>query len=116
MSRGPGPRTAIRSTFSSCSTSRSSPAASCERGSLGVLEAQQRENGKAERNDRLIAVACDSRDHKNVKRMKDLDKHLRKEIEHFFVSYHELTGTPFEILGYRGGKVAERLLRRAKST
>src|SRR5689334_14657950 len=26
---------------------------------IGVLEAEQRENGKAERNDRLIAVACD---------------------------------------------------------
>jgi len=81
---------------------------------IGVLEAEQRENGKAERNDRLIAVACDSRDHKNVKGMKDLDKHLRKEIEHFFVSYHELTGTPFEILGYREGKVAGRLLARAQ--
>jgi len=81
---------------------------------IGVLEAEQRENGKAERNDRLIAVACDSHDHKNLKRMKDVAKHLRKEIEHFFVSYHELTNTPFQVLGYRGGKAAERLLGRAR--
>jgi inorganic pyrophosphatase len=81
---------------------------------IGVLEAEQCEDGKAERNDRLIAVACDSRDHGNVKKVKDLDKHLRKEIEHFFVSYHELTATPFKILGYRGSKVAEQLLARTR--
>jgi inorganic pyrophosphatase len=81
---------------------------------IGVLEAEQREDGRAERNDRLIAVACDSHDNKNVKAIKDLDKHLLKEIEHFFVSYHELTKTQFKILGYRGSKVAEQLLVQAE--
>jgi len=81
---------------------------------IGVLEGEQRDGGRTARNDRLIGVACDSHDHKNLTGMKDVDKHLRKEIEHFFVSYHELTNTRFKVLGYRGKKVAQRLVVRAQ--
>jgi len=81
---------------------------------IGVMEAEQKDDGKSERNDRLLGVACDSRDHERVRRIKDVDKHLLKEIEHFFVSYHELTKTPFNILGYRGVSVANKLLERSR--
>ena len=81
---------------------------------IGVMEAQQKEDGKSERNDRLLAVACDSKDHERVRRVKDLDKHLLEEIEHFFVSYHQLTGTRFKILGYRDVPAAKRLLQRSR--
>jgi inorganic pyrophosphatase len=81
---------------------------------IGVLEAEQQEDGKSERNDRLLGVACDSRDHQHVRRMKDVEQHLLKEIEHFFVSYHELTKTPFKVLGYKEAAVAKRLVARAR--
>jgi inorganic pyrophosphatase len=81
---------------------------------IGVIEAEQEEDGKTERNDRLLGVACDSRDHQHLKGMKDVEPHLLKEIEHFFVSYHQLTSTPFKIRGYRGARVAVRLLERAE--
>src|SRR5262249_50979055 len=33
---------------------------------IGVIEAKQREDGKTTRNDRLLAVACNSHDHENI--------------------------------------------------
>ena len=82
---------------------------------IGVLEAEQQEKGgKRERNDRLLAVACESSDHAWLKSAKDLEKHLLEEIEHFFVSYHELKGSRFTVLGYRGPATAKRLLKKAQ--
>ena len=44
---------------------------------LGVLEAEQTEKGETERNDRLIAVAAESRDYSEAKSLKDLNsKHV----------------------------------------
>jgi inorganic pyrophosphatase len=79
---------------------------------IGVLEAEQTENGKTARNDRLLAVACDSRDHGHIRSEKDIDEHVRKEIEHFFVSYHQLTRSRFKVLGYHGPSAAKRMLRK----
>ncbi len=66
---------------------------------IGVIEANQTEDGKTERNDRLIAVASNSRTHKDIKSINDLNKTLVDEIEHFFVSYNEAKGKQFKPLG-----------------
>jgi len=66
---------------------------------IGVIEANQTEDGKTERNDRLIAVASNSRTHKDIKSINDLNKTLVDEIEHFFISYNEAKGKQFEPLG-----------------
>jgi inorganic pyrophosphatase len=67
---------------------------------IGVIEAEQTEkDGKTERNDRLIAVAADSRVHEDVKSLSDLNETLVDEIEHFFVSYNEAKGKKFKPLG-----------------
>lgn len=66
---------------------------------IGVIEAEQTEKGKTERNDRLIAVSEDSRNHKTVRSLDDLNKNLVDEIEHFFVSYNEAKGKKFAPLG-----------------
>jgi inorganic pyrophosphatase len=79
---------------------------------IGVLEAEQTEAGETERNDRLLAVACDSRDHEHMRTEKDIEEHVRKEIEHFFVSYHQLTQSRFKVLGYRGPSAAKRMLKK----
>jgi len=79
---------------------------------IGVLEAEQTEDGKTERNDRLLAVACDSRDHEHMRTEKEIDEHVRQEIEHFFVSYHKLTKKTFTVLGYRGPAAAKRMLKK----
>lgn len=67
---------------------------------IGVIEAEQTEkNGKTGRNDRLIAVAANSRVHEDVKSINDLNETLIDEIEHFFVSYNEAKGKQFKPLG-----------------
>ncbi len=79
---------------------------------IGVIEAQQQEdNGKKGRNDRLIAISTQSHDKQNIRTIKDLDDHEVEEIEHFFISYHQLEGKPFKPIGRRGPKHAERLTR-----
>jgi len=81
---------------------------------IGVMEAEQTEDGTTTRNDRLLAVASDSKDHESVKTAKDLDKRLLEEIEHFFVSYNQLSDKKFKILGLRGPKAAAKCLERAE--
>jgi inorganic pyrophosphatase len=67
---------------------------------IGVIEAEQTEkDGETGRNDRLIAVASNSRVHEDVKSLNDLNETLVDEIEHFFVSYNEAKGKEFKPLG-----------------
>ena len=69
---------------------------------IGVIEANQTEDKETTRNDRLIAVAIDSRNHSEVRTLKDLNSSVIAEIEHFFVSYNEYKEKRFEVLGRFG--------------
>jgi inorganic pyrophosphatase len=69
---------------------------------IGVMEAQQTEDGKTERNDRLIAVAAKSRDYSDVKGLNDLNSNMLKEIEQFFITYNKEKGRKFKVLRMRG--------------
>src|SRR5258708_2420803 len=62
---------------------------------IGVMEAEETENGQKERNDRLLAVAVESHDHKDIHRLNQLSPNLLKEIEHFFVSYEAMKKRDF---------------------
>jgi len=59
---------------------------------LGVIEAEQTEKGKTERNNRLIAVAAESHMHASLRSLSKLEPKLLDEIEHFFASYNEARG------------------------
>jgi inorganic pyrophosphatase len=78
---------------------------------LGVIEAEQTENGKTERNDRLIAVAAESHTNGSLKSLHKLDSKLIGEIEHFFVSYNEVRGRRFKPIARKGPAAAKRLIR-----
>jgi inorganic pyrophosphatase len=80
---------------------------------LGVIEAEQTESGKTERNDRLIAVAIHSRRHEDLKNLGDLSKTHLAEIEHFFVSYNAIKGKTFKPLGRHGPRDAVKLVRQS---
>lgn len=80
---------------------------------IGVIEAEQTEDQKTTRNDRLIAVAADSRNHSYVRFLGDLNDNLVHEIERFFVSYNETKGKKFEILGCFGPERALALINAA---
>jgi inorganic pyrophosphatase len=66
---------------------------------IGVIEAEQTEEGKTNRNDRLIAVAVESRAHTDIEMLDDLNENIINEIEHFFISYNEAKGKQFKPLG-----------------
>jgi inorganic pyrophosphatase len=81
---------------------------------LGVMEAEQTEkDGKRERNDRLIAVAAQSYEYSEVQSLDDLDKHVLKQIEQFFINYNKEKGKKFRVLQMRGPKQALKLLKKS---
>jgi inorganic pyrophosphatase len=73
---------------------------------VGVIEAEQTEDGKTERNDRLLAVAANSAAHRSIHELRDLSADLVAQIEHFFVSYNEMKGKRFQVKGQAGKKRA----------
>jgi len=77
---------------------------------LGVIEAEQTEDGRTERNDRLISVAAKSHTHGSLKSLQKLDSHLIGEIEHFSVSYNEARGKKFKPKSRKGPTAARRLI------
>ena len=81
---------------------------------IGVIEAKQSENGKSERNDRLIGVAAKSHIHESLKSLKKVDSNLVDEIEHFFVSYNAARGKKFKPIKRRGPKAAKRLVTKSR--
>jgi inorganic pyrophosphatase len=78
---------------------------------IGVIEAEQTEGATTTRNDRLIAVAAESRNHSHIRFLGDLNSNLVHEIERFFISYNETKGKQFEILGRYGPERALELVR-----
>jgi inorganic pyrophosphatase len=78
---------------------------------IGVLAARQTQEGRTNRNDRLIGVAAESRAYRDLHELADVPKHLIKEIEHFFVSYNEERGWRFKIFGRFGAARAASLVK-----
>ena len=69
---------------------------------IGVIEAEQTEGQQTTRNDRLISIASNSRNHSHIRFLGDLNNNLIHEIERFFVSYNETKGKKFDVLGRFG--------------
>ena len=81
---------------------------------IGVIEGEQLDGKKKIRNDRLVAVAEANHMYANVKKLKDLPGKWVKELEVFFVNYHNLEGKEYRLLGCKGADVALRLIKDAK--
>ena len=56
---------------------------------IGIIHAKQTEDGKTEKNDRLLAVASHSYDHEDLTTIDEISKALLDQVESFFVSYNE---------------------------
>lgn len=80
---------------------------------IGVMEADQTEDGETERNDRLIAVAAHSRDYLDVKSLDDLSPNMLKEIQQFFINYNKEKGKKFRVLRMRGPGQALKTLKKS---
>ena len=77
---------------------------------IGVLRANQRENGKENRNDRLIAVAEGSVLYAAVNQLSDLEPAVLKQIEQFFTNYQKVRNIEFEVIERGGPRAALALL------
>jgi inorganic pyrophosphatase len=73
---------------------------------IGVIEAKQTQDGKTERNDRLLAVAIHSYQHESVSAIEDLNPSILDQVEQFFVSYNKLRGKKFKLENQGGPKRA----------
>jgi inorganic pyrophosphatase len=81
---------------------------------IGVMEGEQLDGKKKVRNDRLLAVAEANHRYANVKKLSDLPREWLRQLEVFFVNYHNLEGKKYHLLGCKGPDVARRLIKQAK--
>ena len=78
---------------------------------LGVIEAEQTEDGKSERNDRLLGAAIHSYDHQDLDSIDDVSKTLLDQVEAFFISYNKQRGKKFKVISLGGPKKGLKLLK-----
>lgn len=81
---------------------------------IGVIEGEQLDGNKKIRNDRLVAVAEANHMYANIKKLKDLPEQWLKEVQDFFVNYHNLEGKKYRLLGCKGANVALDLIKQAQ--
>lgn len=69
---------------------------------VGVIEGRQGKKKDNERNDRIVAIEQENHSYAHVRHVNDLGKKFMRELEEFFVNYHELTGKKYRILDVKG--------------
>ena len=77
---------------------------------IGVIEGQQVDKKNKERNDRLVAIERGNHAWADIKHIDDLGKEFVRELEEFFVNYHDLSGDKYEVLGVKGPNEARRCI------
>ena len=80
---------------------------------IGVIEAEQTQEGKTFRNDRMVAVAVGSRLYANVNELDDLPPTLMDEIEQFFINYNTMRGRVFKPMAGAGAAEGMKLVKRS---
>jgi inorganic pyrophosphatase len=78
---------------------------------IGIIEAEQTEDGKTVSNDRLLGVAIHSYDHEDLESIKDVSKTLLEQLEEFFISYNKQRGKKFKVTGTGGPEKALKFLK-----
>ena len=69
---------------------------------IGVINAEEKEKGRTERNDRVLAVAAISRLYEAVRTPEDLPKDFIDDLTAFWVQKAHLEGVEFKPLGVGG--------------
>jgi inorganic pyrophosphatase len=82
---------------------------------IGVIEGEQLDGKKKVRNDRIVAVAEANHMYANIRSLKDLPAQFLKELQDFFVNYHNLEGKKYCLLGCKGANAALSLIEEARS-
>ena len=69
---------------------------------IGVIEGEQVDGKKTERNDRVVAVDVANHQWKHITHIDDLGKQFVRELEEFFVNYHDLSGKKYRVIDVKG--------------
>ena len=78
---------------------------------VGVIEAEQTDDGNTITNDRLLAVAIHSYAHGDITSIDDVSKTILDQVEAFFISYNKQRGKKFKVKKLGGPKRAIAVLR-----
>ncbi len=77
---------------------------------IGIIEGQEKDKKERERNDRIVAVEKENHTYAHVEHVRDLGKKFVRELEEFFVNYHDLSGTEYKVLDVKGpGQAHQRI-------
>jgi inorganic pyrophosphatase len=77
---------------------------------IGVIEAEQTEDGKTVANHRLVGVAVHSYNQEHIHSLSEVNKSVLEQVGEFFVTYNKSRGKKFKVLGLHGPKRALKLL------
>ena len=80
---------------------------------FGVLELEEKMDGRRARNDRLVVMPLQGRWTNEVDKPADMPRETIEELEHFFLSTVFFTHKNARCLGWKGPKAAERLIEAA---
>ena len=80
---------------------------------IGVIEADQFENGERTGNDRVIAVAIHSYEHEEIKSISEMHGPVLDQVKEFFVTYNKSRGKKFKVKGEHGPKRAAEIVEQA---
>jgi len=81
---------------------------------IGIIEGEQVDGKKRIRNDRLVAIAEANHMYANIRKLSDLPGKFLRELQDFFVNYHNLEGKQYKLLGCKSTAVALRLIDQAR--
>src|SRR5690242_17973231 len=81
---------------------------------IGVIKAEQTEDGETTRNDRLIGMAIGKLTPSSLKGAAR-EMETFSQVEHFFISYNQLSGKKFKVIGRRGRGEALALVRKSQT-
>jgi inorganic pyrophosphatase len=56
---------------------------------------------RTKRNDRIVTIEQDAHSWEDIKTIDELGKQFVRELENFFVNYHQLSGKQYRVLGLR---------------
>lgn len=77
---------------------------------IGVIAAEQTEDGKTVTNDRLLGVSVHSYNHEHLQKISDVNRSIVDQIGEFFVTYNRSRGKRFKITGIHGPSKAMKLV------
>jgi inorganic pyrophosphatase len=75
---------------------------------IGIIEGEQGDKKHKARNDRIVAVEKENQSFADIRQIADLGKTFVRELERFFINYHELSGEQYRVIGVKGPKEAKK--------